>query len=226
MPHSTGPAYQPINNYLRQLASLSGSFQSELARHPRLTFAATVLHISDAIRKIAAVATADEVTEPLFRGVRGVLPKGFFDPDATGLVCATDTAFMSTSRRRYAPIMYMDGGDNVLWKLRSSQESDSGFHSGADVSMLSQYAAEEETLFPPYTRLDVSMRAIDAPDGNADMAGDIGVPWSAARSGATLPPVRRSTRAEPDLDVHRCEEPDAYGMIKHFLSIGCVPSFV
>lgn len=65
------------------------------------------------------------------------------------MVGATDTAFMSTSRSRATPISYMGGGDNVLWELEPREESDTAYHCGADISMLSQFAAEEEVLFPP-----------------------------------------------------------------------------
>ena len=146
---------QPINTFLRQLAELKEPYKTALARHPGLSFGATVTHISDAIRKLAAVATAEEASAPLYRAVRGVLPHGFFNADATGLVSATDTAFMSTSRERRTPIRYMGAADNVLWCLQPRSESDSAFHSGADVAMLSQFAAEREVLFPPCTMLVV-----------------------------------------------------------------------
>lgn len=71
----SGPAFQPINVFLRQVANLTGEFWAEMAQHSGLTFAATVGHICRAIRKLAAVATAKEATQPLWRGVRGVLPK-------------------------------------------------------------------------------------------------------------------------------------------------------
>ena len=60
-------------------------------------------------------------------------------------------AFMSTSRIRQTPIDYMssEGADNVLWVLKQSSETDDGYHSGADISMLSQFEAEKEILFPP-----------------------------------------------------------------------------
>ena len=102
-----------------------------------------------AIRKLAAVATREEATSPLYRGVRGELARGFWLKDSMGMVCATDTAFMSTSRNRSTPIHYMGGDDNVLWELEPREESDSAYHCGADISMLSQFAAEQEVLFPP-----------------------------------------------------------------------------
>ena len=72
-----------------------------------------------------------------------------------GNVCATDTAFMSTSRNRETPISYMseNSGHNVLWVLEPSAQGTEGFHHGANVAMLSQYPREEEILFPPYTMM-------------------------------------------------------------------------
>ena len=152
----TGPGFQPINNFLRQIAGLTGHFRRELIQHPLVTLAKTVQHICAAIRKLSAVATEEEATGMLWRGVRGRLPRGFWLPDETGVVCAVDMAFLSTSRGRETPIDYMGSDcDNVLWAIQPSRETDTGFHYGADVSMLSQFSSEQEVLFPPATMLEV-----------------------------------------------------------------------
>ena len=157
----SGPAFQPLNSFLRQISTLNGAARSALVSHPGLTFAATVGHVCSAIRKLAAVATPEEAKASVFRGVRGALPKGFFEPDAHGAVLAVEMGFMSCSKRRATPIEYMMGdGDNVLWQLLQSGEDDAGFHSGADISMLSQFAGEEEVLFPPITMLVVQRRTL------------------------------------------------------------------
>jgi hypothetical protein len=138
-------AYQPINAFLREVANLSGEFRRSVTHNPSLTFAATVGHICRAIRKLAAVATPEEATRPLWRGVRGELARGFWMPDEQGMVCAVDMAFMSTSRNRQTPVEYMqDAAPNVLWELQPKAESDSAYHRGADISMLSQFKGEEE----------------------------------------------------------------------------------
>ena len=63
------------------------------------------------------------------------------------MVVACDTAFMSTSRNRATPIEYMGvGGTNVLWQLLPDVESATGFHRGASIEILSQFAAEQEVL--------------------------------------------------------------------------------
>jgi hypothetical protein len=152
----SGPCYGPINTFLRQVAACTGKHRHALATHPLYSFAATCRHLTSAVRKLAAVATAEESTAPLWRGVRGELKSSFWAKDEQGLVCAVDTAFMSTSRRRDTPIEYMDSlGPNVLWELHPRIESDTAYHYGADISMLSQFAAEAEVVFPPCTMLVV-----------------------------------------------------------------------
>eukprot|EP00747_Dinoflagellata_sp_TGD_P158627 gnl/TRDRNA2_/TRDRNA2_177828_c0_seq5.p1 gnl/TRDRNA2_/TRDRNA2_177828_c0~~gnl/TRDRNA2_/TRDRNA2_177828_c0_seq5.p1 ORF type:complete len:125 (-),score=11.00 gnl/TRDRNA2_/TRDRNA2_177828_c0_seq5:103-477(-) len=64
---------------------------------------------------------------------------------------------MSTSRQRQTPINYMGSDSNVLWELEPGKQSDVAFHRGADISMLSQYAGEQEVLFPPGTMLVVKL---------------------------------------------------------------------
>ena len=56
----SGPAYQPINEFLRQIFKVKGDFRTELVRSPSLTFTATVNHICHAIRKLADVNTEEE----------------------------------------------------------------------------------------------------------------------------------------------------------------------
>ena len=158
----SGPAYQPINDFLRQIARLNGEFRRQLAQHPGLTFVATVANLCRAIRKLAAVAFPSDVASPLWRGVRGVMPPSFWIPDKSGMVCAVDMAFMSTSRHRSTPVSYMGPGANVLWELQPRVESDTGFHRGADISPVSQFSGEREVLFPPCTMLEVK---------NADIPG-------------------------------------------------------
>ena len=46
-----------------------------------------VQHIISAIRKLSATVKPDEAREPLWRGVRGELPGGFWVQDKMGMVC-------------------------------------------------------------------------------------------------------------------------------------------
>lgn len=67
-------------------------------------------------------------------------------------------AFVSTSRNQTTPIDYMrpgDGTPNVLWCLHPAAEDDVGYHCGADIAPLSQFANEGESLFPPCTMFEV-----------------------------------------------------------------------
>ena len=208
----SGPAYQPINTFLRQISSLNSTFRATVSQHPSLTFAATVGHICRAIRKLAAVANDEEANAGLWRGVRGELDKAFWFPDAQGMVCAVDMAFMSTSRSRQPPIDYMDGsGPNVLWQLYPKPESDSGFHRGASIELLSQFAGEKEVLFPPCTMLAVKE---DAKIAAAKRAGD----------------VERVRRLESEKVKHPLygffEVKEATENGKAFLSVDVLPTFL
>ena len=115
-----------------------------------------------AIRKLArANPSARDGGAKRWRGVCGQLPPNFYVEDAFGMIVATDGAFMSTSLAEKTPIHYMSANSsNVLWELETSGEDESGFHCGADVSMISQFAGEQEELYPPLTMLRVKRREI------------------------------------------------------------------
>ncbi len=55
---------------------------------------------------------------------------------------------MSASRDERQAYEYMqeEGGQNVLWEITAMPENDTGYHCGADVEMLSQFAHEKEVL--------------------------------------------------------------------------------
>ena len=74
----SGPAYQPINLFLRAISGVQDEYRKALAQDPALTFASTVRHLCRAIRKLAAVTTPAEAARPLYRGVRGELPRTFW----------------------------------------------------------------------------------------------------------------------------------------------------
>ena len=179
----TGPSYQPINGWLREVAMLGQSPPSwfaprwgawsaqraamdpsaarrDAALDATSSFGATVGALTSAIRKLAAVNTVEENRRTLFRGLQGTLQGSFWLPDELGIVCATDAAFMSTSLGEATPIHYMaaEPMPNVLWELRAREGDDLGLHCGADVAMFSQFEAEREVLFPPLTMLRVLPR--------------------------------------------------------------------
>lgn len=121
------------------------------ALDPASSYGMSVRHVIAAIRKLAACNTPVENAAKLYRGLRGVLPESFWSADEQGMVCATDPAFMSTSTAEATPIHYMAGSPkrNLLWELHARAEDDAGYHSGADVSMLSQFAGEREGVCSP-----------------------------------------------------------------------------
>ena len=92
----SGPAYQPINQFLREISSLTSSFRQRVATHPGLTFTATVRHICSGIRKLAAVAEPEEALQSLYRGVRGELPRNFWVPDDQEMVIAVHLRSIAT----------------------------------------------------------------------------------------------------------------------------------
>ena len=65
----------------------------------------------------------------------------------------------------------MGEGSNVLWELQPRAQSDVAFHRGADIKMLSQFAAEDEVLFPPCT---ICLRCIQSapPEVSATTKGE------------------------------------------------------
>lgn len=174
----TGPGYAPINGWLREVGNLPkeppegflrwgawtearGQMTPEEARRSAAldygsSFGATVGHLTSAIRKIAAASTQHESERRLYRGLKGKLEPRFWMPDGFGIVCATDTAFMSTSLSGETALFYLSKKDygqpnriGLLWELKAGQEDDTGLHVGADVSDLSQFPHEKEILFPP-----------------------------------------------------------------------------
>ena len=171
-------------------------------------------HLCSAIRKLAAVTTPDEATEPLYRGIRGELPRSFWVRDENGMVTATDRAFMSTSLERRTPCSYMsDSGANVLWELQPSLESDGALHRGADISFIAQFAHEREVLFPPFTMLTVLPRA---GEGEAEGEQD---PQSPARG------TWRRVLGAPAAAAAEHSEMGSEGG-KTFLRVRVEPSFV
>jgi hypothetical protein len=184
----TGPGFQPINNFLRQLGLLfDGTIRKSLALHVGLTFTATVGHLCRAVRKLSAATSPELVEITTYRGVRGMLPRSFWLPDEQDMVCAVDCGFVSTSTKKHVPMQFMmstvtdSNSDeeiipNILWKLEAEKESDSAFHSGASVKILSQYAAEEEILFPPCTMMVVKEKDDETQDESTSVCSRNNLP--------------------------------------------------
>ena len=76
-----------------------------------------------------------------------------------------------TSRNRVTPIKYMGGDANVLWEIEPREESDTAYHCGANISMLSQFGGEEEVLFPPCCLLVVKEPPEQPPPPTTEESG-------------------------------------------------------
>jgi hypothetical protein len=151
----TGPAYQPINTFMREVAKIGVTWRKVLARYYTLTYAATAAHLCSGLRKLVTVNDDSKICN-LFRGVRGELPEAFWFRDAMEFISAVDFGFMSTSPDKEMSVSFLgQKSHNVLWELQCSPEDSAGYHSAADVQILSQFPLEREVLFPPLTMLRV-----------------------------------------------------------------------
>ena len=118
---------------------------------------------------------------------------------------------MSTSRQQLQHGYLGPGDDNVLWKIQPSTERDDGYHYGADIAILSQFAAEDEVLFPPCTMLIALERPSDAPDGVEPIDAEL----------SKVPSQYGVRRA-----VHGEEEHATHQRSKTFVSLDVVPCFI
>ena len=184
----TGPAYVKLNGFMRLVGGVAERhWRARLAQLPDFTYSSTVFHLINAIRKLTQIAALQHARDRaqqgggaageeagaaevmLYRGVRGVLPDSFFEPDVQGFVTAVDYGFTSTSAVRAVPIGFMSPDEyNVLWVLHCSSGADSAgqLRNGAVLRPLSQFPSEAETLLPPLCMLQVLREG-----GEADTTG-------------------------------------------------------
>jgi len=193
------------------------------------------------------VSTPEELKRPLYRCVRGELPNSFWVSEDDE-VCAVDTSFLSTSRSADSSKEYLSASmPNVMWELQPKPQSDSAFHCGASIRMLSQFAFEDEVLFPPCTMIVVKRKATthpipSAPCATRDASGD------ATADGKQLRPSLMEMSATKQcsstssaksfglhnwrkqrmrrFEVEECKEADDAEGSRSFLLIKAVPSFV
>ena len=71
----------------------------------------------------------------------------------------------------------------MLWEVRCDGETSEGYHSAADVSLLSQFPMEKEMLFPPLTMLTVQRERQQRQGGQGD--ADLMLSKVTAPNGAT-----------------------------------------
>lgn len=112
-------------------------------------FAATTFFISEGIKRLRAVdAHKPDRNEPMvyWRGLDGVaLPQRFANEGGTEFGC------MSTSTEKDVAIEFSEGKHPLVFKF----VTDNFMSRGADISFLSVYPKEKETLYPPLTYLQV-----------------------------------------------------------------------
>jgi hypothetical protein len=162
----TGPSYVPINTFLGEISQMGHEWRAKASHLFQLTYSATVHQLTSGLRKLIRVNT-DFST--VFRTMRGELPDSFWLPDEFGDVTATDFGFLSSSRQQDICVELMQPKThNLLWEFRCQQETAVGFHSGADVSMLSQQPNDHEMVFPPLTTLKVSVTEVTEATGHAE----------------------------------------------------------
>eukprot|EP00966_Prymnesium_polylepis_P019843 457517-Prymnesium_polylepis.1 len=116
-----------------------------------LTRYTTTLHaINSGIIKLSKLTKATTV----YRGVTGLLPDDFWEPNEHDIMGGVELGFMSTSRNKEVALGYMrqntESTAKVLLQIRMGM-----IDRGADVSCLSQFPHEREILFAPLTGLEV-----------------------------------------------------------------------
>lgn len=118
-------------------------------------FAATTYFISEAIKKLRAVAAKrpDAFTPVvLWRGLKGMgLPKKFEEEGGTEFGC------MSTSASKDVAIEFSESEHPLVFKY----VIDNCMSCGVDISFLSAYPEEQEALFPPLTYLSVVKLSVE-----------------------------------------------------------------
>ena len=85
----TGPAYVKINAFMRLVGRVqTRHWRARFAQLEGFTYSSTVYHLINAIRKIAQIDALERQRAAvqgegivLYRGVRGVLPPSFFEPE-------------------------------------------------------------------------------------------------------------------------------------------------
>ncbi|EOD32716.1 hypothetical protein EMIHUDRAFT_230507 [Emiliania huxleyi CCMP1516] len=109
----------------------------------------TTIHAINSI--IVKLSPLTRIT-PLYRGWAGAtLPEAFFKPDAFGFRGGVEYGFSSTTTDRAQAVHYAEGKASTVLELVMGM-----IDRGADVSWLSQYPHEKETLLPPLMGLQGS----------------------------------------------------------------------
>ena len=115
---------------------------------------ATTIH---AINSIVVKMSRSTKVQPLYRGwTDATLPRRFFDADVMGVKGGVEFGFSSTTTEREQAVVYAKGKASTILELEMSMAD-----RGADISWLSMYPHEKETLLPPLMGLQVSGTSVD-----------------------------------------------------------------
>ena len=108
----------------------------------------TTIH---AINSIVVKCSRLTKVQPLYRGwTDATLPKKFFEADDMGVKGGVEYGFSSTTTERSQAAHYAQGKASTILELQMGMVD-----RGADISWLSQYPHEKETLLPPLMGLQV-----------------------------------------------------------------------
>lgn len=130
-------------------------------------FAATTYFISEALKKLRAVAAEkpDAHTPVVYwRGFKGMaLPKRFVKEGGTEFGC------MSTSASKSVAIAFSKSKHPLVFKFAT----DNFMARGADISFLSVYPEEKEALYPPLTYLCVIKVGVEVMNGRRVLVASV-----------------------------------------------------
>lgn len=146
----TGPMFYKYNNVLRgvSVGGVKGPLEwlwMKLCNGNRYT---NTLHaITASINKCSRVTKCSLV----YRAPGGILPKSFWDADASGVKGGVELGLMSTSTSKHAAMEYAKRSPvKLLFEIQQGMCA-----RGADVSWLSMYPSEDEVLFAPCCACEV-----------------------------------------------------------------------
>ena len=111
------------------------------------TYTTTIHAINSVVVKMSRLSKI----KPLYRGwTDATLPKSFFEADGMGVKGGVEYGFSSTTTDRAQAVHYAEGKASTVLQLVMGM-----IDRGADISWLSQYPHERETLLPPLMGLQV-----------------------------------------------------------------------
>jgi len=136
------------------VATAAGKGESAAVRWTWHNQYTTTIHAINSI--IVKLSPLTKIT-PLYRGWTGAtLPQAFFQSDALGFRGGVEYGFSSTTTDRAQAVHYAEGKASTVLELSMGM-----IDRGADISWLSQYPHERETLLPPLMGLQVRSTGVE-----------------------------------------------------------------